>query len=88
MKGSGWDCHIRCAHVEIKFVIADQRDLDWSCQQVRVGRLAERFGILFSPVFGELAPQTLAAWVLEWNLPARLQIQLHKHIWGPAARGV
>jgi 7-carboxy-7-deazaguanine synthase len=73
---------------EIKFVIADRRDCDWACQQVRGGRLTERFAVLFSPVFGELAPQTLAAWVLESKLPARLQIQLHKYIWDPAARGV
>lgn len=75
---------------EIKFVIADRRDFDWSCVQVRTRGLAEsrRAGILFSPVFGELAPRTLAEWILESKLPARLQLQQHKYIWDPSARGV
>ncbi|MBI3465603.1 MAG: radical SAM protein [Planctomycetes bacterium] len=73
---------------EIKFVIADRCDFDWSCEQVRGRRLAERFTVLFSPVFGELAPRTLAEWILESNLPVRLQLQMHKYIWDPAARGV
>ena len=73
---------------EIKFVIADRRDFDWSCDQVRTRGLAERFAVLFSPVFGELAPRTLAEWILESKLPVRLQIQQHKYIWDPSARGV
>jgi 7-carboxy-7-deazaguanine synthase len=73
---------------EVKFVIADRRDFDWACGQVRAGKLAERFPVLFSPVFGELAPGRLAEWILESSLPVRLQLQLHKYIWNPSARGV
>lgn len=73
---------------EIKFVIGNRRDFDWSCEQVRTRGLAERFAVLFSPVFGELAPRTLAEWILESKLPVRLQIQQHKYIWDPSARGV
>jgi 7-carboxy-7-deazaguanine synthase len=73
---------------EIKFVIADRLDFDWSCEQVRTRGIAERFAVLFSPVFGELAPRTLAEWILESKLPVRLQVQQHKYIWDPSARGV
>ena len=73
---------------EIKFVIADRRDFDWSCEQVHSRRLTERFTVLFGPVFGELAPRTLAEWILESHLPVRMQLQLHKYIWDPQARGV
>src|SRR5262245_28946064 len=73
---------------EIKFVIADGVDFDWSCAQVRSRGLIQRCGVLFSPVFGELAPRTLAEWILESQLPVRLQLQQHKYIWEPDARGV
>jgi 7-carboxy-7-deazaguanine synthase len=73
---------------EIKFVIADRRDFDWSCAQVRERQLAVRYSILFSPVFGELDPRTLAEWILESRLAVRLQLQQHKYVWDPAARGV
>ncbi len=73
---------------EIKFVIADRGDFEWSCDQVRSRRLASRFAVLFSPVFGELAPKTLAEWIIESQLPVRLQLQQHKYIWEPTARGV
>ena len=73
---------------EIKFVVADRRDFDWSCEQVRGRGLAQRFTVLFSPVFGELDPQTLAQWTLESKLPVRVQLQMHKFIWDPTARGV
>jgi len=73
---------------EIKFVIADRQDFDWSCDQVRSRKLTERHAVLFSPVFGELAPRALANWILESKLPVRLQLQQHKYIWDPSARGV
>jgi 7-carboxy-7-deazaguanine synthase len=44
--------------------------------------------VLFSPSFGQVAPQDLARWLLESRRPARLQLQLHKLIWGAEARGV
>ena len=73
---------------EVKFVICDRRDFEWSVEQVRSHGLASRCPILFSPAFGQVNPTDLAAWVLESRLPVRLQIQLHKILWDPAARGV
>jgi len=73
---------------EIKFVIADRSDYEWARETVRSRDLTSRHAVLFSPVFGELEYEDLASWILEDGLPVRLQIQLHKHIWDPARRGV
>jgi len=73
---------------EIKFVIADRADYEWARDVVRSRDLAGRFPVLFSPVFGELAYDLLAGWILEDRLPVRFQAQLHKHIWDPSRRGV
>ena len=74
-------------HDEIKFVIADRADYDWARQVIADQGLAGRT-ILFSPVWGELDLRPLAEWMLADRVPARLQTQLHKHIWGAEARGV
>ncbi|HKB81126.1 MAG TPA: radical SAM protein [Thermoanaerobaculia bacterium] len=74
-------------HDEIKFVIADRVDYDWA-RQVIDDRNLSRWTVLFSPVWGELDLKSLAEWMLADRLPARLQTQLHKHIWGAEARGV
>jgi 7-carboxy-7-deazaguanine synthase len=74
-------------HDEIKFVIADRADYDWARQVIADRGLAGRT-ILFSPVWGELDLRPLAEWMLADRVPARLQTQLHKHIWGAEARGV
>ena len=73
---------------EIKFVIKDRADYDWAVATMKEHRLAARHTVLFSPVFGEMDPQALAEWVLTDRLPVRYQLQLHKHIWDPAMRGV
>lgn len=74
---------------EVKFVIADRADFDFACQVVSNHHLASRAAaVLFSPVHGVLAPDELARWILEARVPARLQIQAHKYIWSPEARGV
>ena len=74
---------------EVKFVIADRPDYDYAKDVVARYRLSERAGaVLFSPVHGELAPSDLARWILEDRLAVRLQIQAHKYIWSPDARGV
>ncbi len=73
---------------EIKFVIADRQDFDWAASVIKERDLAGRFQILFSPVHGTLGPKELAEWILKETLTVRLQIQLHKYLWGPAARGV
>ncbi len=76
------------ARDEVKFVIGTREDFEWAQSQLQ-GSWTQRVGaILFSPVFGVLEPAQLAAWILEKGLPVRLQIQLHKFIWGPNVRGV
>jgi len=77
------------AHDEVKFVINDRVDYDFARDIVDRYHLADRCAaILFSPVHGVLAPKTLSEWMLEDRLSARLQLQLHKYIWSPEARGV
>jgi 7-carboxy-7-deazaguanine synthase len=79
---------------ELKFVLVDRTDFDWACEVIRQHGLHEAVGdarlraILFSPAWGELDLKTLSEWVLASDLPIRVQIQLHKLIWGPRARGV
>jgi 7-carboxy-7-deazaguanine synthase len=73
---------------EVKFVICDRADFDWSVAQVRAHSLTDRCPVLFSPAFGRVNPTDLAAWVLDSGLPVRLQVQLHKILWEPNARGV
>ncbi len=75
------------AEDEIKFVIRDRTDYDWALATIAERRLAGR-QLLFTPVWDELELRQLAAWMLEDNAPARLQTQLHKHIWDPHASGV
>jgi 7-carboxy-7-deazaguanine synthase len=77
------------ARDEIKFVIADRADYEWARDVIASRNLAPRVAaILLSPAFGGLAPARLAAWMLEDRLPARLQLQIHKYVWPPDARGV
>lgn len=73
---------------EVKFVICDRADFDWSVQVIRSHRLAERLPVLVSPSHGKVEPAGLAAWVLESGLPIRLQLQVHKLLWGPRSVGV
>jgi len=73
---------------EVKFVVCDRADFDWAVAQVIAHKLIDRCPVLFSPVFGRVGPADLAAWVLETGLAVRLQVQLHKTLWGPNARGV
>lgn len=77
------------AHDEVKFVIKDRADFDYAVDVVRRHDLTSRAAaVLFSPVHGVLAPSELAKWILETGLPVRLQLQAHKYIWSPEARGV
>jgi 7-carboxy-7-deazaguanine synthase len=76
-------------HDEVKFVLADRVDFEYACDVVRRHDLSSRAAaVLFSPVHGVLAPAELARWILEANVPARLQLQTHKYIWDPETRGV
>jgi 7-carboxy-7-deazaguanine synthase len=68
---------------EVKFVICNRQDYDWSCMQIDQLRLRETGSeILFSPSQGELSPALLAQWILEDKLRVRMQLQTHKFIWG------
>jgi 7-carboxy-7-deazaguanine synthase len=74
---------------EIKFVVADRADYEWARDAIVSRNLAARVSaLLLSPVFGQLEPASLAAWILEDRLPARMQLQMHKQIWAPNTRGV
>ena len=70
-------------HDEVKFVICNRQDYDWSCLKIDELRLRDKVTeILFSPSQGELAPKQLAEWILRDKLNVRLQLQTHKYIWG------
>ncbi len=76
-------------HDEVKFVINDRTDYDFAKDvMARHGLSARARAVLFSPVHGALDPKDLAAWILEDKIPVRLQLQVHKYIWGASARGV
>ena len=69
---------------QIKIVICDEADYRWALERLAEQRLAERCTLLFSPVVPDLEPGVLADWILRDRLPVRLQIQLHKILWGDA----
>lgn len=70
------------AHDQVKFVLADRSDYDWAVTMLREREMMERCEILFSPVWGKLVPRDLAQWILDDRLPVRMQLQLHKILWG------
>lgn len=71
---------------EVKFVLASREDYLWARQVIHTRSLTERTRVLMSPVYGELAPGELADWILNDGLDVRLQLQLHKVIFGPDSR--
>jgi 7-carboxy-7-deazaguanine synthase len=75
---------------EIKFVLADRNDFEWTRDLIEKEKLASRFNILLSCAWGLLAPKDLAQWMVEEPKlhTCRLQLQQHKYIWGPRAKGV
>ncbi len=75
-------------HDEVKFVVCSEDDWRWSLDVVRRHRLEGRVAILVSPVHGAVDPKDVARWILESGVPARMNLQLHKIIWGADARGV
>jgi len=85
-----WDNLGRLApHDEVKFVIQDRADYEFSCEVVARYGLTSRVGaVLFSPVHGVLDPGDLGRWILDDGLDVRLQVQLHKYLWPGALRGV
>lgn len=73
--------HLRSTD-QVKFVITDEADYRWSCEQLERWGLTARCEVLFSPVAGDLAPVQLADWILRDCLDVRFQLQLHKILWG------
>ena len=74
---------------EIKFVLKDRVDYEWMRATIDERMLATLGPtLLASPVWGDLDPKSLVDWVLEDGLPVRVQVQLHKVIWGRDALGV
>ena len=67
---------------QIKFVLCDREDYQWAKQMLQENRLPERCQVLFSPSYEQLAARDLADWVLSDRLPVRMQLQLHKILWG------
>lgn len=69
-------------HDQIKFVICDQADYQWAKKMLVEQQLTERCQVLFSPSHTQLPPGELADWILQDRLAVRLQVQLHKYLWG------
>ena len=67
---------------QVKFVISSREDYDWARQILEQHDIAKRCTVLFSPVHGRQDATELADWILQDRLPVRLQIQLHKYLWG------
>jgi 7-carboxy-7-deazaguanine synthase len=93
--GSGESASMLWANLErlrpvdaAKFVLTSQADYAWSRGVIREWRLEERTQVLLSPAHGLLDPRELVAWMLRDRLRARLNLQIHKYIWGADARGV
>ena len=73
---------------EVKFVVCSEEDFRWSVDVIRRHGLEGRVEVLLSPSHGQVDPRDLARWMLESGVRARLHIQIHKGVWGAAARGV
>ncbi len=79
---------LRPGRDEVKFVIASLKDWTFAKQVIEQYQLSNRVEILISPVWGAVDLKEVADWVSASGLPVRMQLQLHKYIWGPEARGV
>ena len=73
---------------EIKFVIGNRDDYDWTKEKIKKYNLNKQWTVLISPVFDKITLDKLAEWILEDNLDVRLQLQMHKYIWDPEMRAV
>jgi len=73
---------------EIKFVMTNKADYEWSKDMVQKYNLKSKCQVLFSPAFGVLEPELLAKWMLEDRLDMRLNLQMHKYIYGCEKRGI
>lgn len=73
---------------EIKFVLAHREDFEWALETITKHKLSERCQVIFSCAFGLLQPKDLADWMVADKAPGRMQLQMHKYIWHPRAKGV
>lgn len=73
---------------EIKFVLMNKEDYKWTKSFIQKYRLDRKCRVLLSPAFGHLEPQELSKWMIEDRIPARLNLQVHKYIFGPDKKGV
>jgi 7-carboxy-7-deazaguanine synthase len=82
-KKNHWD-NLNLIHSkdEIKFVLCSREDYDWAKKILHQYKLTEKCDVLFSPVYQKLNTTDLGNWILEDQLPVRMQIQLHKLLWG------
>jgi 7-carboxy-7-deazaguanine synthase len=77
------------SHDEVKFVLASRADYDWAKSILsKYDLLSKVSNVLFSPAWDLLSPEDLIAWIKKDNLRVRLNLQLHKYIWGSLRRGV
>ena len=85
-----WDnmAHLKSGLDEVKFVVTNREDFDFAVETARLHRLFERVTVLVSPAHNVVEPQDLAQWVIDSKLPFRMQLQMHKYIWGKDTRGV
>ncbi|MGZ8257887.1 MAG: 7-carboxy-7-deazaguanine synthase QueE [Methylotenera sp.] len=86
VKNNVWDnlSHLKNTD-EVKFVLCGREDYEWAKEILATHRLADKCAVLFSPVYGKVKPAELAGWVLADRLPVRMQVQLHKILWGEVA---
>ena len=68
-------------HDEVKFVIGNREDFDWAGKMLNTYSISEKCAVLFSPIFDKIETSLIADWILEEELPVRLQMQMHKQIW-------
>ncbi len=73
---------------EVKFVLSSRNDYEWAKVIIRQHRLTDIARVLIGTASGSIPPKTVVQWLLEDNLNVRFQLQIHKYIWEPQARGV
>ena len=76
------------SHDEVKFVIGNREDFDWAKEKLKKYSLNEKCSILFSPTFAKIDPSLIVELILEEDIPARIQLQMHKYLWESKGKGV
>lgn len=86
LKNNLWGnlAHLKQAD-EVKFVLCSRADYDWAKEILTTYKITEKCPVLFSPVYSQINPTELAEWVLADRMPVRMQLQLHKILWGEVA---